>query len=204
MSLTVKKAGETLGFLTATMWPWLALALVMTVLQLLPEAQSWLRFDRALIAAGEGRRLFTANFIHLGWGHLTLNVAGLLMIGWLFAEDFPVRDWALILLISALASSIGIWFWTPDVDRCVGLSGALHGLFAAGCLAWIRAGLGVGIGLLLALAGKLLYEQTAGSMPLSEGFVGGPVVTDAHLCGAIGGILAVALLWLWRGLRARL
>ena len=204
MSLTVKKAGETAGLLTAAMRPWLGLAFIMTVLQLIPDAPSWLRFDRVLIGTGEVWRLFTANFIHLGWGHLALNVAGLLVLGWLFAEDFPVRDWGLILVISALASSLGIWFWAPDVDRCVGLSGALHGLFAAGGLAWVRAGLGGGIGLLLGGAGKLVYEQTAGSMPFSADVVGGPVVTEAHLWGAIGGILAVALLWLWCELRARL
>ncbi|TDJ46311.1 MAG: rhombosortase [Gammaproteobacteria bacterium] len=206
MSLTVKKAGETLALLPAAMRPWLGLALLMTVLQLIPDAQSGLRFDRALIEAGQVWRLFTANFIHLGWGHLALNVAGLLVLGWLFAEDFPLGAWGWILVLSSLASSMGIWFWAPDVDRCVGLSGALHGLFAAGCLAWVRAGpdVGIGVGLLLAGAGKLIYEQTAGSMPFSAGIVGGPVVTDAHLWGAVGGLLAVALLRLWRRLRARL
>jgi rhomboid family GlyGly-CTERM serine protease len=204
MALTVKKTGETQVSLARAMLPWFALAVILTILQIIPEAPILLRFDRSAIADGQIWRLLTANFVHLGWSHLAFNGAGLLAVGWLFAEDGTAGEWAFILVFSGIAASLGMYFWTPEVSFCVGLSGALHGLFSAGCLIWIREGVGVGFGLLLALVIKLTYEQTAGSMPFSEGLVGGPVVTDAHLWGAIAGIIAISILWLRSMLRARL
>lgn len=184
--------------------PWVGLALLMGVLQAIPGAADWLRYDRVAIGDGQLWRILTANFIHLGWSHLALNVAGLLAVGWLFAEDYPRSQWIVILLICSVATSIGLYFFTPEIKWCVGLSGALHGLFAAGAIALIFDGVSFGWGLLAGCAGKLLYEQTVGSMPFSAGVVGGSVVTDAHLWGAIGGVVIALLLHLWRRNDARL
>lgn len=183
--------------------PWLGLALVMVVLQAIPDGANWLRYDRAAIGAGEIWRLLTANFVHLGWGHLALNLAGFLAIGWLFAADHPVPIWALILLVCGLASNLGLYLVNPEIGWCVGLSGALHGLFAAGAIAWMLGGDGLGKWLLAGLAAKLIYEQAMGAMPFSEGIVGGAVVTDAHLWGALGGASVGALLGWWRSRGAR-
>ena len=174
--------------------PWLAFAAVLTVLQAVPGAAEWMRYDRAALANGELWRLLSANFIHLGWAHLALNAAGLLAIGWLFAEDFSLLQWSWILIACSIASSAGLYLWTPEIGWCVGLSGALHGLFAAGSIAWIRDGVLAGWGLLAGLAAKLAYEQIAGAMPFSEGVVGGAVVTDAHLWGTLGGVAAALVI----------
>ena len=40
---------------------------------------------------------------------------------------------------------------------------------------------------------KLIYEQYTGSLAVSESIVGGPIVTDAHLWGALGGLLAAGV-----------
>ena len=71
-------------------------------------------------------------------------------------------------------------------------------------MAWVRAGDSFGIGLLVGVAAKLLWEQTMGAMPFSEGVVGAGVVVDAHLWGAIGGLVAVGIIRLWRRYSARL
>lgn len=184
--------------------PWIAVAAIMVALQAVPDAAEWMRYDRDAIGAGEWWRVLTANFIHLGWAHLALNAAGLLMIGWLFAEDYSALQWAWILLACGAASSVGLYVLTPEIAWCVGMSGALHGLFAAGAIAWVRDGVGLGAGLLVGLAAKLGYEQTVGAMPFSEGVVGGAVVTDAHLWGAIGGVVAAATTLWWRHKDARL
>lgn len=177
---------------------WLVLAALMTGLQFLPvETHELLRFDRDALAAGEVWRVLTANFVHLGWYHLFLNVTAFVVIGWLFADEAPTGWWLAALIVSGVASSVGMYWWTPDAVWVVGLSGALHGLFVFGAMSWIAGGFRLGWWLLAGVAGKLLWEQTAGAMPFSEGLVGGPVVTDAHLWGAIGGagIGVVRVIW---------
>jgi len=185
--------------------PWLLIAVLMMVLQALPaDWRATLRYDRDALAAGEAWRLLTANFIHLGWSHLFLNLAGFLLIGWLFADEVSPLTWFFVLLVCCLASSLGLYWLSPEANRVVGMSGALHGLFVFGALRWVLHGYHAGWGLLLAVAAKLIWEQTNGSMPLSAGIVGAPVITDAHLWGAIGGLCAGLATYIWRRLRARL
>jgi membrane associated rhomboid family serine protease len=74
------------------------------------------------------------------------------------------------------------------VDWYVGASGVLHGVMAAGVLAAVRRREWTGYVLGAFLIGKLLYEQTAGALPLAGPAV--PVVVEAHLYGVIGGLLA--------------
>lgn len=185
--------------------PWLAVAVLLTVLQATPEAwQAALRFDRGALANGEIWRVLTANFVHLGWNHLFLNMAGFLMIGWLFADEASALVWFFVLFACCAASSVGLYWLTPDAYWVVGMSGALHGLFVFGAASWIGHGFRFGWGLLVGIGAKLLWEQNMGAMPFSEGVVGGPVVTDAHLWGAIGGLGAGLVYCIWRGRRARL
>ena len=187
------------------MRPWLLVAVLMAALQSLPaDWQAMLRFDRAALVAGEAWRLVTANFIHLGWNHLILNVAGFLLIGWLFADEVSSAVWLVVLLACCLAASLGLYWWTPDVYWVVGMSGALHGLFVFGALSWLKHSDRMAWGLLAGVTGKLLWEQTMGAMPFSEGVVGGAVVTDAHLWGALGGLITGIAYRLWYRFRARL
>jgi rhomboid family GlyGly-CTERM serine protease len=133
-----------------------------------------------------------------------MNACGLLAIAWLFAEDRSTRQWTVDLGICALVTSAGLYFFNPEILWCVGLSGALHGLFFIGAAGCIRAGINQGKWLLAGLGVKLTWEQTMGEMPFSGGIVGGNVVTDAHLWGAIGGLLAIAAGLLWQRVSARL
>lgn len=185
--------------------PWLAVAALMTVLQAAPDHwHAVLRYEYDALAAGEIWRIFTANFIHLGWRHLALNIAGFLMVGWLFADEVPAWQWFVVLLVSCAASSLGLYWFSAEARWVVGMSGALHGLFVFGAVSWIGRGDRAGWGLLLVVSGKLAWEQISGAMPFSAGVVGGPVVTDAHLWGAIGGLSAGVAIGIWRIFRARL
>ena len=49
--------------------------------------------------------------------------------------------------------------------------------------------------ILVLVFGKVAYEQMAGPMPGSEFTSGGPVVVNAHLYGAIAGLVAGLPLW---------
>lgn len=166
----------------------------MALLQALPpDWQAMLRYDRGGVLNGQVWRLFTPLFVHLGWAHLGLNGAGLVLMSAIFGADWPPGRWLLALGVAGVVSTLGVHLASPGVFWLVGLSGALHGLFAFGAVGWLRQGDRTGWLLLAGLAAKLIYEQWSGSLALSEAVVGGPVIVAAHLWGCAGGLLAAGL-----------
>jgi rhomboid family GlyGly-CTERM serine protease len=170
----------------------LALACVLALL-LLPSLAgevgrlAW-RYERTGVAAGEFWRLASAHWVHLDLRHALLNGAGCALVWALFARDYRPVHWLAIVGVSMLAIDAGLWFGAPGIEWYVGASGWLHGVMAAGALAQLRRRERVGCIVALVLAGKLLAEQY---MPLP--FAGdAPVVVQAHLYGAVGG-LTIAL-----------
>lgn len=150
-----------------------------------------LRYERARILDGQLYRLVSAHFLHMSGPHLALNLAGLGLAWWLVGHNARLRDWLLIVTVSMLAVGLGLLAFAPALSWYVGLSGMLHGLLVAGALLGGRAGLPI----LVLIVIKLGWEQFAGAG--ASAWLGGPVVVDAHLYGAIGGALAAL------GLRAR-
>ena len=151
--------------------------------------QQALRYERTGLAQGELWRLLSAHVVHLGLRHALVNVLGLALLWGLFARDYRPREWLLIVVAAALAIDAGLWLSASTVRWYVGSSGVLHGVLAAGTLAHLRRGEAEGWLLALVLIGKLLYEHWRGPLPFSGEI---PVVTSAHLYGALGGA-AVAL-----------
>jgi rhomboid family GlyGly-CTERM serine protease len=170
--------------------------LVALALLLLPEldgqaARQALGFERDALRQGQWWRLLSAHFVHLDLEHAVLNSLGVLLMWALFARDFPPWRWLAIYLGSALAVSAGLWFLNPELDWYVGASGALHGVMTAGTLAHLKRGDLDGWILAVFIVAKLGYEQLAGALP----FAGSPdTVVDAHLYGAIAGVVLAPLL----------
>ena len=101
-------------------------------------------------------------------------------------------EWAITLVVAAVAVSAGLWLLQPELERYVGLSGVLHGLLAAGLVATIgRWGIDLWI-VAVALTAKLVFEQVTGPMPASATLAGGNVIVAAHLYGAVSGCIAGA------------
>jgi rhomboid family GlyGly-CTERM serine protease len=172
---------------------WIWLLLILLILDLLlglgDSAGGLLRYDRGAIAAGGWWRLLTAHTVHLDLHHLILNELGLVLMWSLFAQDYDLVEWCVIVLSGALAITCGLWWLSPHVAWYVGASGVLHTIMAAGCAkhlaehAWDRWILTLG------LCGKLAYEQLAGH-PAPW------IVVDAHLYGAACGFaVGAALSW---------
>jgi rhomboid family GlyGly-CTERM serine protease len=130
--------------------------------------------------------------VHLGWGHLWLNLAALLLVRILLEDRLSQAEWASTALAAAFAIDLGLYIWDERVIWYVGLSGVLHGLVAYGTLKLLRERSAVGALLAVGLLVKLTWEQTSGPIPFSESSSGGPVVVAAHLYGTAGGILAFA------------
>lgn len=170
--------------------------LLLAVLCALAQGLGWieyLRFERALIGP-EPWRLLTAHVVHLGWMHLALNLAGLGLIWALFGRRLEPWAWAVALVVCALAVSLGLWWHDTDLAWYVGLSGALHGLLVLGALAALKAERRMALLVLAGIALKLGWEQYSGGDTGTAALVGGAVIVNAHLYGALGGMLCAPLL----------
>jgi rhomboid family GlyGly-CTERM serine protease len=182
-----------------TWTPPLALALLMTALQLLPAAGlEALRYERAAILSGQVWRLVTGHLVHADFVHLAWNVAGLALVAALFAREFRLRGWLVILAASTAAVDLGFLVLEPQLARYVGFSGLLHGLAAAGVLVWlVRYRDGATAIVAAFLAAKLAWEHVMGPMPFTSQTLALPTIFEAHTYGALGGLLGAA--WLeWR------
>jgi len=154
-----------------------------------------LKFDHRAIMQGQVWRLFTCHFVHFNGSHLALNMAGLLLIWWLFGQVLNWREWLIVLLPSCLVVSLGILVLRPDIATYVGFSGVLHSIIVVAALFDLPSKHRDGKILLAAICVKLLYEQLFGPLPGSEASTGGKVLVDAHLYGAVAGLAISPILW---------
>lgn len=161
-----------------------------------------LRFDRAGLEAGEWYRLLTGHLVHLGWSHMALNAIGMALCWLLVGQAFTIVEWLLVIAVCVVIMDSGFWLLVPDLAWYVGLSGLLHGVLAAGALAGVSRRSPEQAVILAILIIKVAYETLAGPLPGSERAAGGPVVTEAHLFGTVGGILASAALIIGQRRRA--
>lgn len=152
-----------------------------------------LRYERPALLNGEIWRLWSAHIVHLGWSHYVLNAAGLLLVWALFHHAASIAGWCWHFLSAGLTVSLGLLWLNPDLAWYVGLSGILHALFVAGLLADMRGYGSLGWLVLLGFAGKIIFEQAYGPLPGSEHSAGGAVVVDAHLYGAIAGVVSYGI-----------
>ncbi len=151
-----------------------------------------LRYERHAVLAGEVWRLLSAHLVHLGNGHLVMNLAALWLIWAVFMRHSGGLRWWLYTLVSALGVGLGLLTFSPGIQWYVGLSGVLHGLIAAALIEEYRTAPLMATGLGIGLAFKLGWEQFHGALPSSEHLSGGPVIVDAHLYGAIAGMVIAA------------
>jgi rhomboid family GlyGly-CTERM serine protease len=170
-----------------------ALALVVVLLASAtlagPPVVAALRYERAAVAAGEWWRLLGCHLVHFDARHLALNLAGLGLLWWLYVADARPWQWLFVALAAALAVGAGLYLLAPAVRWYLGLSGVLHGLWAAAVVfarrRWRLEALVSGA----LLAAKLAAEQIFG--PLSGALESAlPVITVAHFYGAVGGAVA--------------
>jgi rhomboid family GlyGly-CTERM serine protease len=191
----------------ATLYRWglpLGIAAVSLLCQAFAaQATAPLRFDRVAVLAGEWWRLLTGNIVHLGWNHLLLNLAGLALIWVLFPATLTPTRAAVLFTFSSLAVTVGLLEFTPSLHWYVGLSGALHGILVGAAVMSLRRDLRMEQWLLAGVGVKILWEQWHGPSADTEKLVGGAVVVDAHLYGALGGLLIGLAAWAAFGLRRR-
>ncbi len=182
---------------------WISLTIVVLVLALFGDSgRELLRYQQDMFIKGEYWRVITAHFVHLSWMHTLFNLAGTAIFSALFARHLSVIQWWLVLAFCVPITSIAIYLFNPGMDWYVGFSGVLHGILIAGGILELRKLEGNDRRLALLVLGvivaKLLQEQFWGGMETTtEGIIGGKVFVDAHLYGAISGIIPGAFFWFW-------
>jgi rhomboid family GlyGly-CTERM serine protease len=194
-------------------------ALVLTVW---PHALIDFRYDRAALLSGEWWRVVTGHMIHLNSAHLVFNLFGLFLICELLWRSLPWAHGCGLLFFSATGTSALLWWFHPELAWYAGLSSALHGLWAGCALSgwWCMQTRGETsstgfaaagkpqpvrsasaryffMGALIVLALKLGLEAWYGPSPHTERMIDGPVISIAHLYGALIGIVYVAI---WRSI----
>lgn len=177
---------------TARLWSAVAALLLLAAVLQASGMAPMLRWSRDAIAAGEVWRLITGHLLHLGPAHFALNAVGTVLAAALVGPQLRPLAWVWVWLACAVSVSGGLWWLQPELGWYVGLSGVLHGLIVAGAVAGLgdyRERIFAGV-VLAAIAAKLGWEQWSGAMPGTTALAGGSVVTEAHLYGAAGGLIA--------------
>ena len=131
--------------------------------------------------------IFTAPFLHAGWSHLIGNSVPFLVLGFLVLLGGLTR-WLVTTAVSVVTSGLAAWLLTPADTVILGASGLIFGwltyLLARGV--YSRRGGQILVSLIvLVLYGGLIW----GVLPGSAG-----VSWQAHLGGAVGGVLAARAL----------
>ena len=160
-----------------------------------PDFAEQLRYERASFGQQWWQGLSHA-LPHVNLKHMWLNVLALLCMAALFPEAFKSFSWLFALAFSAMASATGLYFFSPAIDWCIGLSGALHGL-----MIYVVLHSRANIFWLLAIASKLIVEQTdmfadSGIVSITVDYIGHSIVIDAHLWGAMGGFVYFLLAYI--------
>ena len=107
----------------------------------------------------------------------------------------------LVVVLAPLLISAGLWLREPGLQGYAGFSGVLHGLLYFGVLRMLPRAPALAGTVLLLLIGRQVWEQTPAYNPeYLRGLINGRVMPDAHLFGALAGLLLGA----WTAWRARL
>ncbi|MDQ1267711.1 MAG: hypothetical protein QG560_354 [Campylobacterota bacterium] len=162
------------------------------------DAALFLRYERTEILNFEFWRLFTAHIVHSGYEHLFLNLFALI-ITWLITYRFANRfDWWFTLLLSSFGISLSFLLFMSNLEWYVGLSGVLHSLVVFGSISAILQSRKEFYLLFFFTFLKLVFEQFYGQVSKDFIWIESPVIVNAHLYGAIMGIICAAILWIYK------
>lgn len=154
-----------------------------------PQSGELLAYYHTGITQLEFWRLITATFCHTNFNHLIMNVIGLVVILSLFIDTYKKTSPIALILFSSVFIGVALFILEPDIIWYVGLSGVLHALFSYGVACDLQQRNKWGIGLAIGLLAKISYEQIFGAQQSTIELIDAPVLINAHLYGAIAGII---------------
>ena len=173
-----------------------AIVVLSILVQLSPVTQAALQFDRTAIAAGQGWRLLTGNFVHYSWLHLAANLGVFAALCWI--AHGRSRGTLGVVMLSGLAVGGAVYQCADGIVTYRGISGVDCALLAWVLIimavqdrGWRAAGW---VGVLVLVVGKSAYELVTGQLlfPTSAP-VEIEVVGVTHVIGLATGMLAVVV-----------
>jgi membrane associated rhomboid family serine protease len=140
--------------------------------------------------------IFTAPFVHAGWGHLLSNTVPLLFLGLIVALRGAARL-AVLTAIVIVLGGLGTWLIAPAGTNTIGASGVVFGyatyLLARGFFNRSMLELLTGVGVGVVWGGALVAS-----------LVPHPGISwQGHLCGGLAGVVAAWVLARPRGAASR-
>ncbi len=149
-----------------------------------------LRYSTVDIESGQLWRMFSAHLIHLNVAHGLMNLVAFIIIILLVGNLLSLTRWVWVFFILSSLISLSLFLFSPDILWYVGLSGVLHGFLTLGLVRGSIAGDKLHFLALCFLVVKIVREQ----LPLFDvnhfqQIIGGAVVVDAHLYGALSGLV---------------
>jgi rhomboid family GlyGly-CTERM serine protease len=154
----------------------------------------YLRYQQNLVEQGQLWRYLSAHWVHVGWMHLLLNLAGLVICVALTHPGWSPARWLLSSVAIGIGISILLALCNPEVRDYAGLSGVLFGLYLLGAFNLYARDRLIALLIIAALAIKVAMEQTGFYDFNSGALIGARVIVDAHLYGLLMAI-AIALVW---------
>jgi membrane associated rhomboid family serine protease len=168
----------------------IAIVAVMWVVEAINALDSGLHLDHDGIYPrniGHLWGILTSPFLHLTWSHLIDNTVPFLFMGLIIALRGAVRL-AGVTAIVILVGGLGTWLIAPSGTVTVGASGVVFG-YATYLLA-----IGLFNRSLLEIAVGLVVGVVWGGALLSSVVPHQGVSWQAHVCGAVGGVVAAYLM----------
>ncbi|HYJ68064.1 MAG TPA: rhomboid family intramembrane serine protease [Nocardioidaceae bacterium] len=137
------------------------------------------------VADGEYWRLLTAAFLHASILHILFNMYALAVFGPMLEQALGYVRFLALYLTTAIASSVTVYWLSPEHQVTVGASGAIFGLFGASFAVLRKRGLDLSP-LFMLLAINLFITFAVPNISW-QGHIGGLV------CGLVlGGVVAYA------------
>lgn len=153
-----------------------------------PLSSEYLAFNRNLLVNAYWWQFITSNLVHTNTNHLLLNLAGICLLWAIHGQYYNFSLYLAKVAVLCLWVTIGLYFFSPDLIRYLGLSGVLHGLFVYGAFKDIQHKVQFGWLLMVGVWIKISYEQIYGAEQMIMDLIAANVAVDAHLYGAIGGL----------------
>lgn len=148
-------------------------------------------YHQQLIGQAQLWRLFSGHLLHTNGFHLALNIAAIGLLWALHGQFYSLAHYSALFVTCALSTSLGLYWFSPELQQYVGLSGILHGVFVWGAVMDIQHKDKTGYILFIGVWLKILHEQIYGASSDVANLIAAPVAVDAHLWGAVGGCLFV-------------
>jgi len=170
-----------------------AAALALHAVAALGVGLDGLVLSREAIGAGRLWTIFTGPLLHLSGQHLLFDVAGLLVVGYVF-EPLLRRAYGVAVAVISIAVGVTFLLAYPHLPAYYGLSSLDQGLFAAGLVAlWRRGDRRIAGTLLVMLALKWAFELS-GATSLMSAVAADPTafgmpVPLTHVAGGVAGLI---------------